>query len=262
MRPLPTAAADQFGVFTTAQAIAGGWTSSALRHAVATDRLVRPRAGTYATPPETDVDRLRQDAAAFSLCNPGVPLTGSAAGAVMGAHLLTVPDHVCAVWPRERRGPMPGVHRHRGRLRRTDLARAGRVRLTAPARTVFAIGHEHGEDSAIVAADSASRRGLVDAGPLWAVHEATRGWPGSAAARRALVEADAAAESPLESISRLRMIDAGLPTPHLQPPITTRGGVFLGRPDFYWEHAGVIGEADGMVKYDGVVGSLVAEKKR
>ena len=40
------------------------------------------------------------------------------------------------------------------------------------------------------------------------------------------------------------------------------GGRFLGRPDFYWDEFGVIGEADGMAKYDGTHDVAADEKRR
>lgn len=262
MRPVPVAAALQFGVFTTEQALAAGWTMHALRHAVAIGRLERLRPGAYALPRDDRAARLRAAAAAFSLTYPGVPVSHSAAGAVFGLPLLRVPEHVCATYPRGRRGLMPGVHRHRGRLPLADTGRLRCVRLTSPARTVLDIGHEMGADAAIVAADSALRTRLATTATLLAASETVESWPSIAPARRAVALADGAAESPLESISRLRLAAAGLPVPRLQPNLYDLRGAFLGRPDFYWDEVGVVGEADGLAKYDGRTESLAAEKRR
>jgi hypothetical protein len=62
--------------------------------------------------------------------------------------------------------------------------------------------------------------------------------------------ADARAESPLESVSRLVLRWAGLPTPDLQVTLFDEYGVPVGRGDFYWDEFGVVGEADGRTKYD------------
>jgi hypothetical protein len=67
-------------------------------------------------------------------------------------------------------------------------------------------------------------------------------------ARRVVAFADARAESPLESISRLRMREHGVPAPEPQVEIWIDGR-FAGRVDFYWDEYGVIGEADGWGKY-------------
>ncbi|MEO9139902.1 MAG: type IV toxin-antitoxin system AbiEi family antitoxin domain-containing protein, partial [Jatrophihabitans sp.] len=123
MHLLPPESEHQFGVFTSAQALAAGWTSHALRHAVAHDYLVRVRVGVYcdsSTPAENRFDEqirhLRREAAAFSLTNSGVPVSHSTAGAVLGLELVNPRPSVCATFLRGARGPMPGVHRHRGRL--------------------------------------------------------------------------------------------------------------------------------------------------
>lgn len=59
--------------------------------------------------------------------------------------------------------------------------------------------------------------------------------------------ADPRRESPLESFSFGQMVLHGLPLPQLQVRIRTPEGDMY--PDFLWEEAMVIGEADGMGKY-------------
>ena len=44
--------------------------------------------------------------------------------------------------------------------------------------------------------------------------------------------------------------------------ITNRAGRFLGRVDFYWDEFGVVGEADGLGKYDRGAAALRDEKVR
>lgn len=56
------------------------------------------------------------------------------------------------------------------------------------------------------------------------------------------------AESPLESVSRVNLRAAGFPRPNLQVPHYDAAG-FIGASDFYWPEHGIIGEADGDVKY-------------
>lgn len=57
------------------------------------------------------------------------------------------------------------------------------------------------------------------------------------------------AESPLESISRVRLMKRGLPAPILQHSFFDHHG-FVGRVDMWWPDWNVVGEADGMAKYD------------
>jgi hypothetical protein len=86
------------------------------------------------------------------------------------------------------------------------------------------------------------------------------GWPGVRAARRAIEFADGRSESPLESASRLKL--AGLvPAPALQTSIFGHDGRFLARSDFLWEEFGVVGEADGMEKYDDPDGTSLRREK-
>lgn len=62
-----------------------------------------------------------------------------------------------------------------------------------------------------------------------------------------LAHVDPRRESPLESFSFGQMVVFGLPLPRLQARIRTPEGDK--HPDFLWEDAMVIGEADGMGKY-------------
>lgn len=85
-------------------------------------------------------------------------------------------------------------------------------------------------------------------------------------ARAALAFADARAESAGESISRVRMAEAGLPAPELQFTVVDRFGFFVARTDFCWPEKRVVGEFDGRVKYQGspdeVADVVMSEKRR
>ena len=78
--------------------------------------------------------------------------------------------------------------------------------------------------------------------------------------RRAVELADPAAESVLESLSRLAMIERGLPMPRCGVPVVGDDGVVYW-VDFLWDDLGLIGEADGVGKYAGR-DALLAEKHR
>ena len=68
-------------------------------------------------------------------------------------------------------------------------------------------------------------------------------------AGRALGFASPLAESPGESLSRVRMLQARLPLPTLQHVVCDSAGCFVARLDFWWEEFGLAGEFDGMVEY-------------
>jgi hypothetical protein len=90
------------------------------------------------------------------------------------------------------------------------------------------------------------------------------GWPYAAVAALALPLVDGRRESSLESKSAVVMHQHGLPMPEAQTVIYDGRGVFVGRVDFAWLNAGVVGEADGRIKYTGrdPVAVIEAEKER
>jgi Transcriptional regulator, AbiEi antitoxin len=88
-------------------------------------------------------------------------------------------------------------------------------------------------------------------------------WPrlaGAGVLRQALPLVRTGAQTPLESLSRVRLVRQGLPEPALQVPIHGVDGL-IGYVDMLFELLGVIGEADGALKYDDRR-VLVHEKRR
>jgi hypothetical protein len=120
--------------------------------------------------------------------------------------------------------------------------------VTSLARTVADLGRLLPLDQAAAAGDRALREGLR-AGDLAMVLDRCRRWPGIA---RALLMArllDRRSESAGESVSRIRMHEAGLPTPEPQLSVYDDRGRLVGRADFGWKEQKVLGEFDGRVKY-------------
>ena len=72
---------------------------------------------------------------------------------------------------------------------------------------------------------------------------------GIGTARRALELLDPRSESYGESISRVLLLERGLPAPDPQLLVRDEGGHVVARADFAWPSLGVIGEFDGRVKY-------------
>lgn len=79
-------------------------------------------------------------------------------------------------------------------------------------------------------------------------------------AAAALAHLDGRRESPLESWSHASFVRWSLPLPVPQVALYDADGL-IGRVDFDWPEAAVVGEADGRFKYD-EPGSLYAEKRR
>jgi len=159
----------------------------------------------------------------------------------------------------------PGGRSGRGIVRHTRSATpggtvAGGLRVTSVARTVVDLARVGGLASGLVAADAALREGMTSSDEI-ALEAAAVGSGRGALAARALAElADGACESPGESLSRARMHEHGLPRPVLQREIRDADG-FVGRVDFWWPEAGVVGEFDGKVKYGGVTGGALWREK-
>ena len=73
---------------------------------------------------------------------------------------------------------------------------------------------------------------------------------GCARAREVLPVGDPRAESPMESVLRWLVHDAGLPAPVLQYVVREAGGWALGRADLAWPERRVLVEFDGDVHRD------------
>ncbi len=123
------------------------------------------------------------------------------------------------------------------------------VPVTSVARTVVDIARWGTLTEGVVVADSALRKGMTSARRLADVHAECVGWCGANQARHALALADPRAESVLESVSRVAMHEQGVPAPRLQVVIGDNHGSFA-RPDFLWDDYGLIGEADGLARYE------------
>jgi len=74
-------------------------------------------------------------------------------------------------------------------------------------------------------------------------------WPGVRAARRVVGFLDVRAESVGESVSRVRLMEEGLPRPEPQHEIFRPDGRLIARVDFYWDEHKAVGELDGKIKY-------------
>jgi very-short-patch-repair endonuclease len=180
------------------------------------------------------------------------------AAVVLGLPLLVVPPQAIATresgsWRsspngRIRISPLPSHHRRN----------AIGPRCTTAARTFIDIAKSATFREAVIVGDAVIRD-HCDAGDIDDVLFDCAPWADIAPARRALAFLDHRSESALESVSRVIMHERNLPLPELQVTITV--GRMSYRVDFLWKAHRLIGEADGMIKYD-EPGSLRAEKVR
>lgn len=272
MRTIPAIASAQCGVFSTSQALCDGWTPSALHHAAKTGRLHHLRVGAYQVADLGSVrtlDRFEEarwahagPAIAAVLTTYGSAASHSTAAVLRGMPLIFLPPAPCMTVVPWHTGAAPRIHLHRC-TRVPQAPPVGGISCLGHERTSIDLAREHGVAAGVVAMDYLLHRRMSSAGAI--SDELTRcvRWPGVRAARQALVASDARSESVLESRSRLKLADFELPEPELQVRIGNAWGGFVARVDFYWDEFGVIGEADGAMKYRGDDPEpLLEEKKR
>ena len=265
-RPAP---ADPFGLFTRAEALGAGWSDAAVRHAIATGSWIRVARGVYRRaaggtqrPADLITAANLRGLAAAKGCERAV-LSHSSAAALHGLPTLGRRVRPCLTVPAATPlRTMADIHLHRAAITPDEVTSLSGSRLTSVSRTVVDVAREHGVDAGVASADAALRLGRTSRVELARAADRCRGWPGGRAARITADLADGGAESVLESLSRVRIGAAGLPAPTLQVAIGDQHGQFIARVDCYWPQFGVVGEADGNLKYDGGRTAIIAERRR
>lgn len=140
-----------------------------------------------------------------------------------------------------------GVDVRPGALPSDQIAHIGGVPVTSLARTATDLARELDWWNAVIANDAALRAGVTHEELLRVAAHCAR-WPGGRQAVRAARFANAAAESPLESIARAVCADHGLPAPELQVVLRGHCGRDY-RVDMYFREWNTIFEPDGKIKY-------------
>lgn len=280
--------------FTNAEVREIGISSDQLFQAVTSGKVHRLARGTYVV--DEPCRRTLLLHLQHELTRRGIP---SVAGGCSAAHIWDIPiigandpaaDCEPLLWVPPgsmRQGIRHGVHVIHGDVPRnhTSLAADGLV-LTSPLRTAvdvvrlarlsrtFALATLNGGLRAHLAASSKvplAQAGLVTRlaqdprarqrlnRELAAVIADVPAW-GIRSVRDCLPFADARLENAFESLSWGRFVEAGVELPEPQAWLQGASGRWY-RVDFWWSDLGLIGEADGMVKYT-EPGALAEEKAR
>jgi len=228
-----------------------GTSQHALRRAVEEGELDRVRRGFYA--PHRDLDRRARHrqliAATVPLLGAGSVLSHASAAIMLG--LPVRQDLLDRVWVTRpggghgRRGPV--VQLRRCSLDADDVTTVDGVAVTTLARTVVDLARQLPYEWGVIGCDAALAAGCSQDSLIEAAHR-VRGWPGGRRALSAARFADGASGSPAESLSRVQMERAGIPTPVTQFPVFLNGKL-VATADFGWDDAGLVGECDGKVKY-------------
>ena len=216
--------------FTYAQARAEGLTRGVLAELCRLALLRRPIKGVYVASQLGDSVELRARVVRLVVPEDCV-ICDRHAGWLHGAEMVLAPNEHLELRPISVFRPS-GM----GRLR-NDLADSGErnltpedvvelhgLRVTTPLRTAWDLGRQRNRDTALSGMDAMLRLGLFGQPEL--VHGVARfrGMRWVTVLRELAPLADGRAESPGESVLRLRWIDLSLPTPRPQVPVVLPGG--------------------------------------
>lgn len=241
--PVVALALRQGFVVTRAQARDLGMPDADVRRLVRRGEWSTPRRGVLGVVPSSDDNAAVLAAAAAALARPGHLISHRSAGVLHGLPVLHRPARP------ELTATIPGTSGARrkatiycAQMLVGERAKWFGVLVTIVARTIVDLARAD-RAQGLVAADAALHERLVTAAELTRQLDGCAGWPGAARARGVLAAASSLTESPLETLTRLCLFDAGLPAPELQ--------AWIGRDrvDMLWRHARVVVEADGRLKY-------------
>jgi AbiEi antitoxin C-terminal domain len=183
--------------------------------------------------------------AAALLMPPGSALSGPSAAWLFGIESAVRADdavHV-SVPARASFGPISGLVVHSMELPPAEVTTQHGLPCTTAARTAWDLARWFEPVRAVPVLDAMLCHGLITSAELgsWSsTREGTRGWRRAAAA---FSLADGRAQSPPESVIRIRLVGAGLPRPEAQHPITVHGRTL--HPDLAWPEFRVALEYDG-----------------
>ena len=163
----------------------------------------------------------------------------------LGPVSLTLPSSLRTAarddWRRLLDGELPSAH----------VTEVSGIPVTTADRTVIDCFRQLRLRDALAVADGALRSGLAHPQALREMRAFQARWPGVTKADAGLAMADPRRESWLESASVATACQLGFPVPQSQVWIHHLDGRLIGRVDFVWARAGVVGEADGRGKYLG-----------
>lgn len=262
---LADVASSNGGVFTRAQALACGYTERQVRALVAAGLWASLRHGIMVDAEQLaladDPRRAVLDIAAgrLTLADPTVGSDRSAAVA-HGLPLLSNSRSVFLIGSHTvRRGTtrLPVLVR-RGVVPQAQRTELNGVPLTTVARTLTDLSVAVPKLEAVVAIDAALHRRWATVEELAEIAAVVGTLP---SLMQVLPDCDGLSESPLESISRVILMQQGIETPELQHDVRGPDGELIGRVDLWWGGYRVGGEADGLAKYDSP-DRLRAEKLR
>jgi hypothetical protein len=155
---------------------------------------------------------------------------------------------------------LPDVHVRTHHLDAAALGVVNGIPTVSPAVAAVTCAAQSSEEWALAVLDAAAWQTPEKLDELASI---TEDWPllrGIGTVRAILPSVRVGAQTPLESLSRYRLVRQGLPEPELQLGLYDNVGL-IGYADMTWRQLGVVGEADGLQKYSSR-DDVIAEKAR
>lgn len=250
--PLPAHPRLPLGVpFTVPQAHAVGIDRNQLVRLTRAGHLRRVFRGVYVDGGAEDTPVTRAQALRL-IVPPSVVVTEELSAWVRGVDLQARGDHVVpppltVSAPLERtRVRQRGTHGSRRMLEPRDVEELSGVRRTTSLRTAIDLGRKRSRPRALAALDALLHTGDFTHAELFDEIARFRGFRGVVQLRELALVADAAAESPAESVMRLLWVDAGLPQPTTQISVCNALGVEIYRLDLGLPELRYAAEYDGL----------------
>jgi hypothetical protein len=222
--------------FTLTNARRLGWTEDDVRRFVRAGTVRRVLHGVYVDAAAPDSLRIRARALA-KVVPAGQVICLRTAGWLQSAEVLPIGAHreippIDLMAPSGAAGPRRADCCGRtGPLAPHDVVRMHGVDVTVPARTTADQLRLLRRPDALAAVDAMRRATGVEPDAIGEVLERFRGQRGVLQGRELLALSDPRAESPQESRTRLRCVDAGFPCPEPQIEVFDAQGNFLARLD-------------------------------
>lgn len=170
-------------------------------------------------------------------------IAGVAASALHGAQWVDSDIPIEMVWPNTR--PPDGIIARDETLADDETTTVAGIPVTTPARTAYDLGRHQRRVQAVARLDALARATPFATEDVLLIAKRRKGTRGLRKLRMALPLVDPGAASPKESWLRLRLIDAGLPTPTTQIPVIERGYWPFAWLDMGWKEYQVAAEYDG-----------------
>lgn len=222
--------------FTLAQATDQGLSTHALRRLLARGDIRRVIHGVYVDSATPD-DLITRAAAAALILLPGAALTRRTAAWVFGVDTLAMGSHL-VLPPIDLLAPEGSAAARRSgcagwsaKLAEGDLVEIRGLVVTSPLRTTVDLLRWLPRPDALAAADAMLHAGLLTKDELLDGLHRFAGYRGIAQARELADLTEPATESPMESRTRLRAVDAGFPRPEVQISVYDEQGMLIGRLD-------------------------------